>query len=680
MKRQRYSCDHILRTAIRLLFAFVLICGPAQARTTQSHNLTPNIGMSRADSNLSSPDTRWLHMATDSNTLGITSHDKPLGNAPDTSQVESRSLVPNRWAFHLIALVILTVMLLSALILFNRKLKKAVSARTEALDRNRISLRQVLDLVPNMVYAKNSEGRFLLANRAIAESLGTTVDKLIGQRHLDMHPYKREARRIQDEDQSVLEKSLPRVALEESHTYADGSPHWLQTTRLPYVSAETGEPAVLVLSVDITNRRLTNAALKESEARFKAIFNQAYQFISITDLNGTVTQANQTLLDFFQITENDVISKKLWNAPWWEATNVSREKIWELVERAASGETIQSEMTSTDPEKGIRHFVFSIKPARDAEGSIIFLIPEAHDVTPLKQTEAKLRRLNEELENRVAERTSNLETAKAELERSLKKLRETQEELVMSEKLAALGSLVAGVAHEINTPIGVGVTAASFLNEKMTQLETLYDTGDLKRSDLEKIIHISRESSNNILINLNRAAELIRSFKQVAADQSSGIARSFNLKNYVDEVLLSLRPRFKRTGHSIVNDCPDIKIFSYPGAFMQIISNLLINSLIHAYDEGETGTILIGGSTHEDKLQLTFSDDGKGINPELGNTVFEPFSTTKRNQGGTGLGLHIVFNCVTQTLGGTIHFVSTPGQGTHYTITMPLLSEKTGHA
>jgi signal transduction histidine kinase len=298
----------------------------------------------------------------------------------------------------------------------------------------------------------------------------------------------------------------------------------------------------------------------------------------------------------------------------------------------------------------------------------------------LKKSEEKLRRLNEELEERVLERTRNLEEAKTELEKSLEQLRRTQKELILSEKLAALGGLVAGVAHEINTPLGIGVTASSFLEEKLVELNRKLVDDELKKSDLEHFIHTGLESSGNILTNLNRAAELIKSFKQVAADQSSEMARKFNLRIYVDEILLSLRPKYKRTGHTVLNECPDYEIYSYPGAFIQIITNLLINSLTHAFEEKDKGIIRIGASVQDNELQFTFSDNGAGIPKELTDKVFEPFFTTKRSMGGTGLGLHIVFNTVTQTLGGTIHLDSILGKGTSYTISMPLKNQESKQA
>ena len=571
-----------------------------------------------------------------------------LGNAASKSKTSC--------AIVIIAFIVLVFM--------NRRLKKSIMARTSELERNRESLRQVLDLVPNLVYAKNGEGKFLLVNRAMADSLGTTTEELTGRLHRDIHPDRLQVEKMLADDKVVFDTGFPKVTLEEPCKYSDGSMHWLQTTRLPYLSAETKESAVLVLSVDITNRKLADDALKKSEEKFRAIFNQTYQFTAILDTDGTVTHVNQASLEEFGTTHSEVIGQKFWDTDWWDKSEKSIAWVKDAINRSAQGETVLGEIKHKHPDGSLIYIDFSIKPALNEEGKIIFLIPEGHNITSLKKTE-------DELEERVEERTR-------ELEKSLEQLQEAQKELILSEKLAALGGLVAGVAHEINTPLGIGVTASSFLEEKLKELSTKYENDELKRSELEKFIRIGMESSYNILTNLNRAAELVKSFKQVAADQSSEIPRQFNLKHYVDEVLMSLRPKYKRTRHTIRNECPDVDMFSFPGAFMQIITNLLVNSLTHAFGDDDEGIITIGGTVKEHELKFTFSDNGAGISPELSCRIFEPFCTSRRGKGGTGLGLHIVFNTVTQALNGTIRFDSSPNKGTTFTITMPFSEKGSG--
>ncbi len=271
----------------------------------------------------------------------------------------------------------------------------------------------------------------------------------------------------------------------------------------------------------------------------------------------------------------------------------------------------------------------------------------------------------------------DLEAANGQLRISLETLERTRDQLVQSEKMAALGELVAGVAHEINTPVGVGVTAASFLDGKTNEFKKSYATGELKRSELENYLQIVEEVSNSILINMERAAELISSFKQVAVDQSSESRRQFNLKEYIDEILLSLGPRYKKTEHTIDVVCEsDIELNSFPGAFSQIFNNLIMNSLIHGFQRIEKGAITVNISRQGKDILFVYRDNGRGMSAEEKEKVFDPFYTTMRGKGGTGLGMSIVFNLMTQTLKGHIECESSPGKGVVFTMRFPEHWEK----
>jgi signal transduction histidine kinase len=258
------------------------------------------------------------------------------------------------------------------------------------------------------------------------------------------------------------------------------------------------------------------------------------------------------------------------------------------------------------------------------------------------------------------------------LEESLDKLHRTQKEMIHSAKMAALGDLVAGVAHEVNTPIGVCVTAASFLAERTRQLRDLYEKGEMKRSDLEKYISLADESSVSVLSNLERAAELVQSFKKVAVDQSSEEKRSFEFKSYLEQILVSLRPQFKRTPHTVTVDCPDdLSMDSYPGAIMQIMTNLIMNSLIHGFADGRPGEIFIKAESVGYDVVVSYSDNGAGMDAEQKERIYDPFYTTRRGSGGTGLGMNIVYNLVTQTLKGSILLETSPGHGAVFLLTLP---------
>ncbi|MCP4171903.1 MAG: response regulator, partial [Fuerstiella sp.] len=292
------------------------------------------------------------------------------------------------------------------------------------------------------------------------------------------------------------------------------------------------------------------------------------------------------------------------------------------------------------------------------------LIARVESHISMKNLAAQVRDLVDNLEHKVEERT-------LQLQESLENLRMTQDHLVQSEKMAALGGLVAGVAHEINTPVGLGVTEASFMKQKTDEFSERYGSGNLKRSDFEKYIKNATECTASILTNLERAAELIVSFKQVAVDQSGDERRRFALKPYISEVLFSLRSKYKETLHTITVNCPEhAENDTYPGAFSQIVTNFVTNSLLHGFEGIEKGEIRFDVTTEGDELLFRYSDNGRGMDDESLGRIFDPFFTTKRTRGGTGLGMHIVFNLVTQTLGGHIECSSAPGEGTVFLIRM----------
>lgn len=274
------------------------------------------------------------------------------------------------------------------------------------------------------------------------------------------------------------------------------------------------------------------------------------------------------------------------------------------------------------------------------------------------------------------DRVSETRQANAELEAAMAQLRDAQGQLVQTEKMAALGGLVAGVAHEINTPVGVGVTAASTLRGQAETIKQAFDSGQVRKSALADFLDVATTSSQIILSNLQRAAELVQSFKQVAVDQSSSERRSFDLQEYLDEVLMSLTPKLKRTAHQVAADVePGLIMDSFPGALAQVITNLLGNALMHAFRDDKPGTITISGRADNDTaVWLVFADDGAGMSEQHVRQVFEPFFTTKRGEGGSGLGMHIVFNLITQVLGGTVDVHSAPGAGTRIVMHLPRVS------
>ncbi len=283
-----------------------------------------------------------------------------------------------------------------------------------------------------------------------------------------------------------------------------------------------------------------------------------------------------------------------------------------------------------------------------------------------------INKISQELHNRqFAEIDALLEKNNAEI--AYNELIKTKNSLVQTEKMAALGRLVAGIAHEVNTPLGITLTVASQLKGESIKLASMVEEGSLKKSQLVEFMDLACESSRLIFSNSKRASELIQSFKQIAVDQSSQIKRTFFLCEYLKEVLHSLNPKIKATSIDIKFHCSEIiNMNSYPGALSQVITNLVLNAIIHAYDEKQKGTVSISAFMLDQNVEIKVTDNGYGIKQELLGKIFDPFFTTKQGQGGTGLGLNIAFNIVTQTLKGTISVTSEVNKGSCFTINIPI--------
>lgn len=273
--------------------------------------------------------------------------------------------------------------------------------------------------------------------------------------------------------------------------------------------------------------------------------------------------------------------------------------------------------------------------------------------------QAQVAKLNREL----AKRTDQAEDA-------LAKLRATQESLVQAEKLASLGALVGGVAHEINTPVGIALSCASHMASATGRLAQLHEADDIGVEDFEDFLATAKESSALILANCERAANLIGSFKRVAVDRSNAEKCPFDLETVLEATLVSLGPQIKVLGHQVNFRCVQgVVLDGYPGILSQILSNFVMNSLIHAFGPNQRGTIDVSVTKTDDgKICLIYKDDGKGIAPEHLPKIFDPFFTTRMGQGGSGLGLNIVYTLVTGPLGGTITVTSPPGSGAEFTV------------
>jgi signal transduction histidine kinase len=282
--------------------------------------------------------------------------------------------------------------------------------------------------------------------------------------------------------------------------------------------------------------------------------------------------------------------------------------------------------------------------------------------------------------NRALHRAKNLlEREKDEQKALVAQLEQVMSHLVQTEKLAALGSLVAGVAHELNTPLGNSLTVASTLSGVVADFSRQFEAGPLHKRALLDFVEHCRSAAAMLSRNSQRAADLIGNFKQVAVDQTSMRRRRFDLRQSLDEILSALQPKLKHTRHRLdIAVPPGIMLESYPGPIEQIVSNLLGNSLLHGFEGMTSGTVHLDARVVDGgQVLLTYSDDGVGMSELVSRRVFDPFFTTRLGSGGSGLGLYLVYNLTTAVLGGTIQLTTAPGQGVRFELLLPLVAPAT---
>ncbi|SFC38110.1 MASE3 domain-containing protein [Pseudoalteromonas denitrificans] len=379
----------------------------------------------------------------------------------------------------------------------------------------------------------------------------------------------------------------------------------------------------------------------------------------LVDNNGDISQANQAALKASKKSLIEIIHQPIHNI--FHPNDVQQNHCEICI--AIAQHQIISNKEVYYPQSN-EWFLLTLTPI-NALDSTSSMVQTLTDISQQKLQETELIAHKNNLELTVSTRTSELQT-------SLETLTQTQNQLVESQKMAALGELVAGVAHEINTPIGVGVTATSHLAEETDKLDRLFENKTLSSNNLKAYLLGAKTSSTLLLSNLNRASDLIHSFKQVAVDQTSEQNRQFKIKEYIHEILSSLYPKLKKANVEICVECEkEFIIECSPSALAQIITNLVINAITHGFESCTQGKIKIEIIQEEGMVKLLFQDFGKGISNEHLKKLFDPFFTTKRGQGGSGLGLNIVYNLVTQSLKGRISCDSELGSGTRFNILFP---------
>ena len=424
---------------------------------------------------------------------------------------------------------------------------------------------------------------------------------------------------------------------------------------------------------DVTDAKTAAEHLRISEARFALLFAQSP--LPMCYANGAnqfaTTQWNDAWFATFGFDAETCQGKsgdalKVWVNPQ------DRQKIMDLVPNQTSYLEMEAPMRRADG--AIR--LVAVTTRLFSQTEFPMLVSSYVDITEREESRKKIEALNAQLENRVAERTAELQASNRQLYDTVDALNQTKDQLVQSEKLAALGALVAGIAHELNTPIGNGLTVASSLEHRVEKFSEMLDAG-MRRSDLQSFVDETRMAAEIITRNLSRAGHLVSSFKQVAVDQTSSQRRTFELGSVVSEILLTLGAVIKKARCHIAVDVPaNMLLESYPGPLGQVLANLVTNALVHAFESDSSGDIVIHAELQAGGkfVELSVRDNGLGIAPENQRRIFDPFFTTRLGQGGSGLGLHIVHNIVGGVLGGRIKVQSTPGEGAEFCMTLPVVA------
>ena len=515
------------------------------------------------------------------------------------------------------------------------------------------SYRKLFEGSVDGIYVTTPAGTLLNANPALARIMGyDTPEQLIRETKdiantIYVHPAARA------EYQSLMRRDGLVREFEYQARRHDGAILWISDSATA-VRDETGEVVRYEGTVrDITDQKRAEDAIAEGRRLLQQVIDTVPAVINLKDRQLRYILMNRYMAGIFGVDPADAIGHTTTDLMSRYGAQKSDENDRRVLE---SGREIGFyEEEYLDATGNMRHWLVNKLPLIDADGEIQSIVTVALDIGERKRGEQEMRK------------------ARDAAEAALRNLRETQNSLIEAEKLAALGRLVAGVAHEVNNPIGISLTVASALERKAATFAAEVARGDLRRSRLNEFLEMSRDASSQLVANLNRAAELIQSFKQVAADRNYSDQRSFDLGDLTEQVVMSLRPGLRKHHLTLTVDCqPNLTMNSYPGPYGQVLTNLFLNSVAHAFPDGRPGTVDIQvREWGKDNVEIIFSDNGCGMSLDVRRRAFDPFFTTRRDQGGTGLGLHIVYSIVTNRLGGRLDLDSAPGKGTRVRIILP---------
>lgn len=564
-----------------------------------------------------------------------------------------------------------------------QELKASEKKQRQIADR----MLKVINAVPDfMLLSRLSDDHILYANAGVENMTGYEHHKLVGKTmdKVDLGITLEQRKEWQDK----LMKSGTLTNYETAIKHKNGS---LINVLISASLLEIDNTShVLLICRDITDRKLVEAAVAYANRQLNYVLDAASEIAIIsTDVKGVVQMFNRGAEKMLGYRAREKIGMPM------------HFEIHDKIELAQRSKELSSQLNSTVLTSDVltiiptkqgsetRNWTYicknghrlnvslTVTRVQDSVGKIVGFLGIARDITLQLQAERALTDLNYQLEKRVEERTAELEDTNKNLATTMHDLQLAQAELVRSEKLTALGDVVAVVAHEINTPIGNCLTVATTLRDRSVELHAEVEQGTIRRSSLSTYMNDSKTGLDILIRGLHRSSELITNFKQVAVDQTSEQRRVFKLHQVVNEVVALMLPKLRKTPHQLVISIPeDITMDSFPGPIEQIVSNLINNSILHAFDEDKAGNMKLTALLEDQHVNLEFSDDGRGIPEQYLNRIFDPFFTTKLGRGGTGLGLNIVHNIVKNMLGGQIEVttkgIADAGTGTMFIITLPL--------
>lgn len=532
----------------------------------------------------------------------------------------------------------------------------AREAAVKALAEQRLaeeSYRKLFESSVDGIYVTTPSGDLLDANPALARMMGyaTPKDLIEGIKDVATNVYLHPEARAQY--QHLMQRDGMVREFEYQVQARDGSILWLSDSASA-VRNDAGEVTRYEGVVrDITDQKRAEDAIAEGRRLLQQVIDTVPAVINVKDRDLRYVLMNRYMAGIFGIEPHEALGRTTGDL----MSRYGAAKTDEHDKRVLSGvrELGFYEEEYKDSAGNMRQWLVNKLPLLDADGEIENIVTVALDIGERKRGEQEMRK------------------AKDAAEAALRNLRETQNSLIEAEKLAALGRLVAGIAHEVNNPVGISLTVASALERKTAVFAGEVERGNLRRSSLNEYLDTSKDAAAQLVANLNRAAELITSFKQVAADRNYSDQRVFDLGDLTEQVVMSLRPGIRKHNLTLNVECqPGLSMNSYPGPYGQVLTNLFLNAVAHAFPDGKAGTIDIQvRASGKDNVEIIFSDNGVGMSMDVRRRAFDPFFTTRRDQGGTGLGLHIVYSIVTTRLGGRLDLDSEPGGGTRIQMILP---------